>query len=275
MPFNPANVLNLQNLDVPIYRIFPLFRFEEMMARKELVLVKPASWTDQYEGFLFKMRAVISGQNVGVGPLLEKIYSQCWMLCSDSEAMWHMYSHPERLPQKWLHRTVYKFSRWLNGEHTHQGVKVRTTPRKLFEAFVDNTCVFEDLCYFMGKVEYWQTTDIDDLMADPSQVQALLLSPDGKGHVIASLIKRVAFEHEQEVRIIFVANRDDFDESQNSFYRFPITPNALFEGVALDPRLTAAECADTEKRIRNAGFLGSIIQSKINMSPNYTVHLNP
>lgn len=275
MPFNPDNVFGLPNLDEPIYRIFPLFRFEQMMTGRELVLVKPRVWDDQYEGFFLKASAVIKGTNVGLEPLLEKLYGQSWMLCPDSEGMWKLYSFPQRLPTRWFHRAVFRFNRWLNGiPSQHEGVKVRTTPRKLLEAFHDDTSETADLCYFLGKVDYWPVGKIDAFMANADEVEAQLLDGTGRGHAKTLMIKREFFEHEQEVRLVFIANRDDFDETMEPVYKFKIDPNAIFDEVALDPRLVGAEITETTGRIQKLGFSGHIVQSKVAAKPNHVVHLN-
>ena len=276
MPFNPDNVFDIPDLDTPIYRIIPLARFEQLMATRELVLVKPSKWPDQYESFLLKARAVIGKlKNVGLQPLLDKVYGQCWMLCPDSEGMWKLYSSPQRLPAKWFHRQVFLYNRWLNGDpYQHEGVKLRTTPRILLEAFHDDASPFADLCYFMGKVHYWSVTQIDDFMADPDAVEGQLLDPNGRGHARMLMVKRDFFEHEQEVRLVFIANRDDFDETTNPVYKFQVDPNVTFDEVALDFRLTPAEFADTSTRIRNAGFNGTINQSAVGAAPAHVVQVN-
>src|SRR5580704_11348076 len=101
MPFTQANVLDLPDLDVPIYRIFPLGRFEQVMTTKRLVLVKPSAWEDEFENFLLQATAHIGGNELAsLESLRNKLYGQSWMLCPDSEAMWKLYSFPTRFPEK-------------------------------------------------------------------------------------------------------------------------------------------------------------------------------
>jgi hypothetical protein len=111
-------------------------------------------------------------------------------------------------------------------------------------------------------------------MADADAVTGMVLDPTGRGHALSLLIKRDSYDHEEEVRLIFAANRDDFDERQQAVYKFIVNPNALFDEAVLDPRLDVAQCSDTQARLRAWGFSSPITQSPINVRPNYVVDLN-
>jgi len=275
MSFNPKNVFDLPDLDVPIFRIFPLVRFEQAMKEQKLALVKPSSWEDPFENVLLKSKARISTNEVAdLSPLGEKLYGQCWMLCPDSEAMWKLYSFPSKLPSRLLHRKVFQFNRWLSGpSNHHEGVKVRTTVRKLFDAFFDQTQAFHDLCYFIGKVEYLSLNDIDIRLNDTDYVTSEVLDSTGRGNARLLLVKRDAYRHEEEVRLIYAANDSTFDRS-SPLYFFEIQPNTLFEEVILDPRLTEDKVRDTTQQVRSWGYQGPINQSPINQRPNVTVRLD-
>jgi hypothetical protein len=46
---NPENLIAINDLDSPIYRIFPLWFFEEALRLRQLVLVAPERWEDPWE----------------------------------------------------------------------------------------------------------------------------------------------------------------------------------------------------------------------------------
>ncbi|QVL30290.1 DUF2971 domain-containing protein [Telmatocola sphagniphila] len=275
MAFNPKNVFDLPDLDVPIYRIFPVDRFRQVMEGRKLALVRPASWEDKFENVLLKSKASINTKEiVGLCDLREKMYGQCWMLCPDSEAMWKLYSFPSELPSRWFHRAVYKVNRWLNGlPHKQEGVKVRTTPRKLFTAFFKDSEQYCDLCYFIGRVRYMPQQDIESMLKDEDQVTSLVLDSTGRGHAQSLLFKRDSFSHEQEVRLIYAANDGSFDPNR-ALYLSDVAPNSLFEEVSLDPRLATVERDDSIARIRSWGYQGPINQSTLNIPPHFTVDLD-
>ena len=279
------NVFDLPDLDAPIYRIFPIRRFEQVMRDRELVLVKPRVWiNDPFENFLLKSKAAIaSGELVSLVDLRERLYGQCWMLCEESDAMWRIYSFPQQpdlLPRRRLHRLVHRFNRWLNGTPAMQeeGVKAKTTIRKLFTAFFNFQDDFRKLRYFIGRVQYMPQSELDLFVRDTESVTALVLDGTAAGHAGTGegparslLMKRDAYDHEKEVRLIFRAG-NDYD-TQQDLYRFSIDPNDLIEEVILDPRLTADQCAARTREIRALGFPNAIRQSTLLLPPQYTIGL--
>jgi hypothetical protein len=276
--FTAGNVFDLPDLDAPIYRLFPFRRFEQVMRDRELVLVKPTMWVnDPFENFLLQAEAtIITGEGVSLSSLRDKLYGQCWMLCEESDAMWQIYSFPQQsnpLPRRLLHRLVYIFNRWLNGTPAAQeeGVKARTTIRKLFTAFFNLQDQFRDLRYFIGKVQYLSQGEIDSLMKDADTVTGLVTDGTGRGHAKSLLIKRNAYDHEKEVRLIFKAG-NGYDTHQK-FYRFAIEPNDLIEEVILDPRLTPSECAARNRQLRALGFQNPIRQSTLRLPPQHDIRL--
>jgi len=275
MAFNPKNVFDLPELDVPIYRIFPIDRFRQVMEGRKMALVKPASWEDRFENVLLKSKARINSKEiVDLCNLREKMYGQCWMLCSDSEAMWKLYSFPSELPRRWFHRAVYKFNRFLNGlPHKQEGVKVRTTARKLFTGFFKDSEQFCDLCYFIGRVHYMPQPEVETLLRDKDVVTGLVLDGTGRGHARSLLFKRDSFSHEQEVRLIYAANDKSFDTTR-PLYLCDVEPNALFDEVVLDPRLAKDERDDTISRVRSWGYRGPVNQSQLNVPPHFIVDLD-
>jgi hypothetical protein len=275
MTFNPKNVFDLADLDAPIYRIFPVERFRQVMQERRLALVKPASWEDKFENVILKSKARINGKEIAdLCDLREKMYGQCWMLCPDSEAMWKLYSFPGELPRRLIHRSVYRFNRWLNGlPHKQEGVKVRTTARKLFAAFFKESEQFCDLCYFIGGVHYMPQPDVESLLHDKDVVTNMVLDGTGRGHAKSLLFKRDSYSHEQEVRLIYAANDKSFDTSAPVYF-CAVEPNALFDEVVLDPRLGKVERDDTLSRVRSWGYQGPVNQSQLNVPPHFVVDLD-
>jgi hypothetical protein len=273
MTFNPNNVFGLPDLDVPIYRIFPIERFRQVLEGGKLALVKPASWEDKFENLLLKSKARINTKEIAdLCTLREKMYGQCWMLCPDSEAMWKLYSFPSELPKRFFHRKVYEFNRWLNGLPLKQeGVKVRTTVRKLFTSFFRDSNDISNLCYFIGKVEYMPQPEVESIFKE--RATQFVLDVTGGGHALSLLIKRDSFSHEQEVRLIYAANDSSFDTTR-ALYLSDVEPNLLFEEVILDPRLSTAEKEDSISRIKSWGYKGPIKQSTLNIPPNFTFDLD-
>jgi hypothetical protein len=109
---NERNVIRLDigNLNQPIYRIYALNRFEELLASSDDALVNPTKWDDPFESFFLEATEVkdnSTGEIISLKNLAADWYGQCWSKKAESDAMWRIYS-PDKM-----------------------GVKVRTTVRKL------------------------------------------------------------------------------------------------------------------------------------------------
>ncbi len=272
------NLIRLPDPRVPIYRIFPVSRFRQLMQDRQLVLVKPSMWDDPFENFIMQAKSKLqTNEVVSLEALRDKMYGQCWMMCEESDAMWRIYSFPRRpgqVPTKWLHRQVHGLNTWLNGDPIRQGeegVKVKTTVSKLFNFFYKSHEATAPLCYFLGKVQYYSAEQIEDLIKDANAITNIVLDATAVGNAETLLIKRDAFSHESEVRLIYRADKK-YDLTEK-LYRFDIDPNALLDEVILDPRLAPQEYDARRQEIQTWGFQNSIRQSSLYLPPRYSIVL--
>lgn len=244
-------------LDTPVYRVFPRNRMLQVLNGKQLALVKPASWEDPFENFLLKAKAHIGGEVASLEGLREKLYGQSWMACPESDAMWRIYS---KVPTK-----------DAPGLTDEVGFKVKTTVGKLFPALYNSSDKVPELCFWVGRVEYFTQGKLDALVADNDLMSGWVTDPTARGHAQSLLIKRDAFEHEHEVRLIYDAN-NKYDTTK-PVYLFNIDPNAIFEEIILDPRLSEAHCKELGAVVRGAGYTGPVSQSSLYLPPQYTVKI--
>ena len=75
----------------------------------------------------------------------------------------------------------------------------------------------------------------------------------GQGEKFADLlcIKREAFEHEKEVRLLF----QDLDPKRGAgaLFRYKLNANCVFEEVVLDPRLKDGDASALKSKLLSAG----------------------
>ena len=122
--------INIDNLDTPLFRIYPLWFFEEALRVKKLVLIPPHKWEDPYELLPWCVSVTrISGKTI-LENKIRPVYAQCWSAKHESDTLMRAYS-----------RVSKDFHHNRNILIRDEGVKVRTTPRKLMEAITksDNT----------------------------------------------------------------------------------------------------------------------------------------
>ena len=114
-----SNTTNLpeSDLDQPIYRIMPFLRCLELLHTKQIVLVRLCKWDDPFENALLKAAIIIGQSASGTYGFKHSVYGQCWTSELETDAMWRIYSHDK------------------------QGIKAKTTPRKLLNALREDFVV--------------------------------------------------------------------------------------------------------------------------------------
>jgi len=150
-------------------------------------------------------------------------FGQCWTRHAASDAMWRIYS-PES-----------------------DGVRIRSTPQKLMESL--------DSAYgasprFIGRVQYMPTKRL-------TQFAKALSLKNSVGAAQTLLVKRPAFRHEREVRLL-VRRADE----KSDRLRCPIDPHDLLDQIMVDPRLEATKARSLQEQIRRrTDFQGSVLRS--------------
>lgn len=148
------------------------------------------------------------------------------------------------------------------------GVKVKTMARKLFDNLKHTDSSAPYLQFFVGQVDYKTEAEITTIMQG---LTFLDVSFGGQGDKFADLlcIKREAFQHEQEVRLLF----QDIDPKRGAtkVFKYKLDPNAIFEEVVLDPRLK--DYAAVQSRLVSAGCTLPISRSTLYQSPHFVIQI--
>ena len=244
---NIDNLLDIVDPDAAIYRIFTKRRFLELIRSRKNALVSPRLWGDPFENFFLRSEVVgPEGEKISIEGIAEDWYGQCWTLNEDTDAMWRIYSHEK------------------------DGIKVKTTIRKLFNCFYDADDRFASLKFLIGKVEYWTEAQIFDVMSKTS-FSDIAYGGQATGFAKLLCIKREAFEHEREVRLLF----QDLDPKRSSgnVALFDFDVNAICDEVVLDPRLEATQFSELKVEIEAEGCNIPIAQSPLYRVPKFTLRL--
>jgi hypothetical protein len=231
------NYLNLtsKDLDRSVYRIVEFKRFQQILEGRSNTLVSPALWEDPFENFILKCPIVLVTGEIGQAGFRDQYFGQCWTLKNASDAMWRIYSHDK------------------------QGIRIRTTIRKLAEGLASHCEEWAAVCAFIGKVQYLNKKKLKAFAhrtwdrVDPANFAKTLL------------VKRPAFSHEGEVRLIYF-ERDDGRRGEK-LYTYPVDPHALIDQVMCDPRLGPEEFSALSNRIRGTGYAGPILRSLLYAPP--------
>jgi hypothetical protein len=242
---NLSQLLRITAPDAPVYRIFPLWFFEEALRQRQLVLMPPREWDDPYEDLA--VHTMITDQSVtpwlseSLEKYLRPAYAQCWSQTGDSDTLLRAYSQVVK-HQHHLRNTV----------PAAEGVRVTSTPQKLLAAMQEWAKERPGMSCFVGAVSYRDDAEIRQILTN------LVENPGphsvGRGQLRAELLllKRRFFSHEAEVRMICV---DDSEGPEQKMIWIPILPE-IFDEVQFDPRLGTNERFEREHLIRGLGYAG-------------------
>jgi len=240
------NFLNLKHIekDKSIFRVISIKRLFELFNNKELVLVQPKKWDDPFENFIMNSTGELkSGEMFSVG-FRENFYGQCWTMTRESDAMWRIYS-----PDK-------------------NGARISTTPRKLLKSLYDVSGKFRDISCFIGKVEYYTTPKLKQLLE--LNGSSWLTDSTGAGQAQTLLFKRNAFKHENEVRLIYNSQ----GKVNGDLFRIKIDSFDLIDDIVFDPRIEYSTFLKYKKQLKTLGFSKRIVKSILYQAPKLKLRFN-
>ena len=211
-----------------IYRYISLEQFMLMVENNSTYLTRLISWEDTWEVPSKKIPTRVDNRNVEF-PLYSgssELFGQCWTLKEESDAMWRIYSP------------------------TKSGIKVGTTIKKL--EFI------KDLNYSaINKVFYYK--DLVDGLEERRKFKKM-------SHRFADgLIKRDAFGHEEEVRLI---TRNDTrligdKVTESNHIEFSLEMSEFIEEIVIDPRAQDYYVKTIQRYCERAGLKAMPLKSDL------------
>lgn len=225
--------------DNHIYRIMSYDRFLEMFDSCKNTLVKPKLWEDTFENFTLKSKLRYPDGSEIELDTYERLYGQCWTTSKASDAMWRIYSPDKR------------------------SVRVRTTIDKLLTSIsiANVDTAMTEQC--IGKVKYQSESKI-------TYQAKQAFSSNGQmtfGNLFRSLlVKRKAFSHEKEIRLIHLDW--GYELPSEDIYKYEIEPHELITQVMIDPRIGYEEFKNIKSDIKaKTRYQGDIKRSLLYRLP--------
>ncbi|GAB6071137.1 hypothetical protein JCM30760_22340 [Thiomicrorhabdus hydrogeniphila] len=234
--------IDLDIKDQYIYRIISIDRLTELFSEKQNVLVSPKKWEDPFENFILNSKARLpDGEIVDFG-FRDDFYGQCWTRHKASDAMWRIYSPDSN------------------------GVRIRTTIPKLAHSLATGLQPWQNIQCFIGKVKYLNDRK---MMGFANTVFKGKINPEAYELAKTLLIKRPAFRHENEVRLLYFEKENDKSET---IYKYGIDPHYLIDQIMIDPRLDYSEFQKVKAEIKaETNFKGRILRSMLYAPPKNMV----
>lgn len=237
------NFLHLTDdeLDRPIYRIMKQKYVFKLFQENRNSLSQVHVWKDKFENFQLAIGGILDGKRFEYG-FKNDFGGQCWTREYLSEAMWGIYANDPK-------------ERYL---------RMRSTPRRLLTALVKaNPSMPHETC-FVGKVKYKTGAQLKAYLGNGGSLQL-----SSVGLATSLLLKRRAFRHESEVRLLRFGNAEEYDEDGRYYY--PIDPHAMITQIMADPHRDRAKWnAEKAEILRMTGFTGKIKRSKAYDAPDWS-----
>jgi hypothetical protein len=245
-------LIGVADPDAPLFRIFTRPALEEVLRSRRLALVAPSRWPDPLDD-LASGAVLVGGpdsdsRRTPLKPYLRPIYGQCWSAI-ESDTLLRAYSRIDRDPRT---------GRLQQPEC--EGVQVRSTARKLLAAARRWTDDSRRLQAFVGAVRYGTRGEVAAELASLIGQHGPEAAGRGELRARTALLKRRAFQHEAEVRLLCV-----FDEAEcpNEVMKMTVDPSEMVEEISFDPRLDPAEREDRERHVRALGYTGAVRRSEL------------
>lgn len=209
--------------DLPIYQILPLKYALLILQNKKIRFGNIWDhWEDPYELFIFKQNVNIDGKtlNTDLINLGKSSFGQCWSVMEDTDTMWRIYSPDKKSVQiKTTFEKVLKVMNETRGMTIYNDNKIRYT-------FVPH----------FGRVIYKPQVDIEKSINDTSGLNPFEYYIQCGNSLF---VKRIEFQHENEIRFIIIKSRFDaaIDDGVHEDAIFmDINPSDFIDEIRIDPR---------------------------------------
>lgn len=236
--------LDPEDLETPIFRVFNFQRLLELFSSKKNTLVRPALWDDPLENYVLRvaMNAFNDHPHNFDFSTKDRFYGQCWSMLEESDAMWRIYS-PEKT-----------------------GVKVKTTISNLLQS-LSTAQESSNGKHYVGKVKYLADETLRAKLQDRFWLSAEAENTDSQAASL--LFKRLEFEHEKEIRLIYLNNDQQYADN---LFRYSVDPAILFDEIQFDPRLSG-ELFDVFRYFleEKIGYKKQLTRSELYKVPQLTI----
>ncbi|WP_292995291.1 DUF2971 domain-containing protein [Nitrosomonas sp.] len=238
-------LINIKEITLPIYRILSFDKLVDIFKKQELTLVKPSNWEDPFENCILKSFTIDKDGYETYHGNRDDLYGQCWTSRKDSDAMWRIYS-----PDK-------------------SGVKIKSTVEKILTNLVESVGIENA---FIGKVEYRSKKYILGQMKETWNSKLIYQGNDVIENIVKTLlIKRKAFSHESEIRVIYFSLNS---KPESDIHPVKIDPFQLVVEIAFDPRINPNKLAAYQHYLKNEiKFLGKINKSPLYDAPSHKIRI--
>jgi len=219
-----------------LYRILRFEHLVRLFRDRQYTLLSPFSWEDPFERLW--SRLVLKDQPAH-SDLESRLFGSCLTFQARSDAMWSIYS------RNWL------------------GVRVTINLDELRRQ-AEAAPELADGRMWFGEVSYLRDTQLEKCALKLIHAVAEPDADQMEAIAMAWLNKRIAFKHEDEMRMLFVLPEKRSKSIPPKVFKFSVDPHALVKSIHIDPRAPKELFETLQRDIEGSlEFRGSIQQSSL------------
>lgn len=213
--------------NISVYRIFGIERLFQIINERSLALLAPRKWEDPYEKALQDMLETKSNF---------RVFGLCWSSRSKSDALWRIYS-PNSLGVR-ISSTLGRVAEAITPDNAFATENFYVGSVSYIPELTSNVFDFGKAKLSLQKKDFNRTIitisdAIQDMLSDKNRS-----TPRTEADIAKTfLVKRFAFNHESEVRFLYVDRGQNQDKENNGIYKIPIDPLKLIRTIQFDPRM--------------------------------------
>lgn len=248
-------------MDTPIYQILPLKYALFILQNKKLRFGNIWDhWEDPYELFMYKQNVNINGccLNDILMHLGKSTFGQCWSIKKDTDAMWRIYS-----PDKTSVQIKTTFGKVMKVMNETRGMTIYENGKILY-TFVPH----------FGRVIYKPQAEIETWINSASGLNPFEYYTQCDSSLF---VKRLEFEHENEIRFVIVKSKynDVFNlmgEYEDAIF-MNVEPMDFIDEIRIDPRVDDVSYREIKLRIDSISPGLSITRSQLYSFNSNTIEL--
>jgi hypothetical protein len=211
---NRISTAGFKDKGTKLYKYVRLSQFMSMVETSSIPITKVKSWEDTWEMPITRLIKKSDYDFLrGVPKTCHMIYGQCWSLNPESDAMWRIYSR------------------------NHEGVMIGTSVSKLHTLADITNSMLAPVSYYSVLAEGLKEVFVTNPEYNNAAV-AVGVS-DYVPALVSAFLKRTAFEHEKEMRLVTVRSKEclrrRYSETGN-YIKIEFAPTEFLESITIDPR---------------------------------------
>ena len=233
-----------EHSNLRLYKFIPFKYVRKIVETKEMPIKRIDGWEDCYENYFLKNKFVMGIRSYDLKKISRKFYGLCFSSLDESDAMWRIYSDVKGLATGRVDAL------------DNVAIRICVTPRQLYQLVPARADVSGGV--YIQRVRYITKENLEHELEVSNPYSLGALTEKIKESFFT---KRYEFEHEKEVRYVFVTKR--YHKSKT--IDLTLNPLAFFDEFTVDPRLTKSQFCEIKKQLEVLG----ISSSKINQSILY------